>query len=67
MYYLYPVARILSLLLHETEVELRSSVITMISSKCNGIQLASIPNKIKTGNYTITFCLVNKCIGDNYH
>ena len=37
MYYLYPVARILSLLLHETEVELKSSVITMISSKCNGI------------------------------
>ena len=37
----------ISLLLHETEVELRSNVITEISSECNGIYLAAIPNKVK--------------------
>ena len=57
----------ISLLLHETEAEPRSSVITMISSECNGIYLASIPNKVKTSNYVVTSCLVNKRIGDNYH
>ena len=32
----------------------------------NIIWLASIPSNVKTGNYIITSCLVNKRFGDNY-
>ena len=50
----------ISLLLHKTEAEPRSSVIT------TSVMVASIPNKAKTGNYVITSCLVKKRVGDNY-
>ena len=56
----------LLLLLHETEAELRSNEITMISSECNVIYLASIPNTVRIGNYVITSYLVNKRVSDNY-
>ena len=55
----------ISLLLHETEEERRSSVITMILSKLGYNWL--LPNKVKIGNYVKTSCLVNKRVGDNYY
>ena len=53
----------ISLLLSETEAELRLSVITFYL--CNSLT-ASIPYKVKIVNHIITFCMVNKCIGENY-
>ena len=58
--------KMISLLLHETELEPRLSVITMISSEYTGYNwLMSHSYKVEIGNCVITFCLLNKRVGDN--
>ena len=54
-----PLPRMISLLLHKSKAESRSSVITASVIGYNWL-LSQI------GNYIITSCLVNKRVGDNY-
>ena len=61
--YVYPSTRMISLLLHETKVEPRSSVITMISTEYMGYNwLTYVSYTVEIGNYIITSCLLNNAL-----